>query len=505
MTANRPALHKRVYSRFDLRPDQADHPTIDATIRDGVELKGTNLWVLIFAIFIASIGLNVNSAAVVIGAMLISPLMGPIMGLGYGAGINDSKLIRKALFNLGLTAIISLVTSTLYFLITPLTQAESELIARTTPSIWDVLIALFGGLAGMIGATRKVKSNLVPGVAIATALMPPLCTAGYGLATRNADFFFGALYLFSINSVFIAYATLLMVRVMKLPKVEWLPGASVKWRRAVIAAIVLVTVVPSVYLAIGLVRQEVFRSNAASFVTRELHSRTDVLVVGYTADAATQGLRVNLVGKRLSADTQRALAQQLANYGLAGVKLDLVQSFDSAPDASALKPDLLAEFVGNNRQELNKREQRITELQQQLQQLQTAQAQRLPLTALLRELQAQFPDARDITVAQGESLAPAATGAGASAAMTDAPGTALPAASASASAPGSGSLPAPAALPVLVVQLHLYQPLPEDEVQRLRKGLAARFNLGRVDLEVTLHKRPEAHRRPATRSAHTRR
>jgi uncharacterized hydrophobic protein (TIGR00271 family) len=478
MTANRPALHKRVYSRFDLRPDQADHPTIDATIRDGVELKGTNLWVLIFAIFIASIGLNVNSAAVVIGAMLISPLMGPILGLGYGAGINDSKLIRKSLFNLGLTAVISLVTSTLYFLITPLTQAESELIARTTPSIWDVLIALFGGLAGMIGATRKVKSNLVPGVAIATALMPPLCTAGYGLATRNADFFFGALYLFSINSVFIAYATLLMVRVMKLPKVEWLPGASVKWRRAVIAAIVLVTVVPSVYLAIGLVNQEVFRSNAASFMTRELHSRTDVLVVGYTADATDHSLRVNLVGKHLSDDTRRDLEQRLANYGLAGVKLTLAQSNDAAPDASAIKPDLLAEFVGNNRQELNAREARINQLQQQVQQLQAEQAQRLPLAALLRELRAQFPDARDITAAQGEALVTTAAGSS----------TAPQATAASAASSPSATQPN---LPVLLVKLSLTQPLAEAEITRLRQGLASRFNLERVDLQVVVDK-PEA-------------
>jgi uncharacterized hydrophobic protein (TIGR00271 family) len=499
MAANRTALHQRVYSRFDLRPDQADHPTIDHALRDGVELRGTNLWVLIFAIFIASIGLNVNSTAVVIGAMLISPLMGPIMGLGYGAGINDSQLVRKSLFNLGLTTVISLVTSTLYFLVTPLTQAESELIARTTPSIWDVLIALFGGLAGMIGATRKLKSNLVPGVAIATALMPPLCTAGYGLANRNADFFFGALYLFSINSVFIAYATLLMVRVMRLPKVEWLPGASVLRRRLLIATVVLVTVVPSVYLATGLVRQEVFRSNAASFVARELHTRSDVLVVGYTADAATQDLRVNLVGKHLSEGTREALAQRLANYGLAGVKLALVQSFDSAPDASALKPDLLAEFVGNNRQELNKREQRISELQRQVQQLQTEQAQRLPLTALLRELQAQFPNAGNITLAQGETLAPTPTDAAASQAASSPPGTL--------SAPESASAPppAPVTLPVLMVHLQLYRALPEEEAQRLRQGLATRFNLQRVDLEVTLDKRPQAGTKSVTQARQTHR
>ncbi|PJC19082.1 MAG: hypothetical protein CO066_00930, partial [Comamonadaceae bacterium CG_4_9_14_0_8_um_filter_60_18] len=206
------ALRLRLFRRFDLRHDQADTAEIDATFRGGVEFRGTNLWVLMFAIVIASIGLNVNSTAVIIGAMLISPLMGPIMALGYGAGINDSALMRSSLFNLGLAALISLIASTLYFLVTPLTLAHSELLARTTPSIWDVLIALFGGLAGVIGATRRIKSNLVPGVAIATALMPPLCTAGYGLATGNLSYFLGAFYLFAINSVFIAIATLMMVR-----------------------------------------------------------------------------------------------------------------------------------------------------------------------------------------------------------------------------------------------------------------------------------------------------
>ena len=225
------SLKLRLLRRFDLRADQADVAEIDATIRSGVEFRGTNLWVLIFAILIASVGLNVNSTAVVIGAMLISPLMGPIIGLGYGAGVNDSALMRSSLFNLGLAAFISLLASTLYFWLTPLTQAHSELLARTTPSIWDVLIALFGGLAGVIGVTRRVKSNLIPGVAIATALMPPLCTAGYGLATGNLSYFLGAFYLFAINSVFIAIATLMMVRVMRLPNVNVMEDRSLLKRQ----------------------------------------------------------------------------------------------------------------------------------------------------------------------------------------------------------------------------------------------------------------------------------
>ena len=192
-------IKRRFHARFDLRHDQAERAEIDQTFRSGVEFRGTNLWVLIFAIFVASIGLNVNSTAVIIGAMLISPLMGPIMALGYGAGINDSALMRSSLFNLGLAVLLSLLASTAYFLLSPLSQAHSELLARTTPTIWDVLIALFGGLAGVVGVTRRVKSNLIPGVAIATALMPPLCTAGYGLAVGNWAYFDGAMYLSLIH------------------------------------------------------------------------------------------------------------------------------------------------------------------------------------------------------------------------------------------------------------------------------------------------------------------
>ena len=175
--------------------------TIDY-ISKNVEFKGANLWILIFAILVASVGLNVNSTAVIIGAMLISPLMGPIMGVGLAAGINDFELLKKSLKNLGIAIAISIITSTIYFSFTPLNDAQSELLARTEPSIWDVLIALFGGLAGIVAGSRKEKSNAIPGVAIATALMPPLCTAGYGLATGNVYYFFGAFYLFFINSVF---------------------------------------------------------------------------------------------------------------------------------------------------------------------------------------------------------------------------------------------------------------------------------------------------------------
>ena len=193
------ALRSFLRSRFDLSADKASEEEVVDNIRKGVEFKGTNLWVLIFATFVASLGLNVNSTAVIIGAMLISPLMGPIMGMGLSVGINDFELLKRSLRNFGFMVLASIFTSTLYFFISPLSGAQSELLARTTPTTYDVLIAFFGGLAGIVAQSRKDRtSTVIPGVAIATALMPPLCTAGFGLATLQFKYFIGAFYLFFI-------------------------------------------------------------------------------------------------------------------------------------------------------------------------------------------------------------------------------------------------------------------------------------------------------------------
>ena len=186
---------KGILDSSNERENEAE--TID-NIRKGINFKGSNLWVLIFAIFIASLGLNVNSTAVIIGAMLISPLMGPIMGIGLGVGINDFELIKTSFRNLAIATIFGILTSTLYFLISPLNEARSELLARTTPTIYDVLIAFFGGLAGIVASSTRLKGNVIPGVAIATALMPPLCTAGFGIASGYLTYFFGAFYLYMI-------------------------------------------------------------------------------------------------------------------------------------------------------------------------------------------------------------------------------------------------------------------------------------------------------------------
>jgi uncharacterized hydrophobic protein (TIGR00271 family) len=202
---------------FDLRSELEDYDFIHETIAQGIVFRGTNLWILMFAIMVCSVGLNMNSTAVIIGAMLISPLMGPINGMGYSLATYDFPLFERSLKNLAFAVGVSLLTSAFYFALSPLNEAHSELLARTSPSIYDVIIALFGGLAGIVAVSSKVKGNVIPGVAIATALMPPICTAGYGLATFQWNFFFGALYLFAINTVFIAFAALIVCRFLKFP------------------------------------------------------------------------------------------------------------------------------------------------------------------------------------------------------------------------------------------------------------------------------------------------
>lgn len=263
---------------FNVTYEKEDFITVAESIENAIVFKGSNLWILVFAIFIASLGLNVNSTAVIIGAMLISPLMGPIMGLGFGMAVNDIDLLKRSLYSYLFAAGVSLATSTLYFLLSPINQAHSEILARTSPNIYDVLIALFGGLAGMMATSSKQKGNVLPGVAIATALMPPLCTAGYGLANFKFDYFFGAFYLFLINTVFIALSTLFIARFLKFPYKE-LPTREEEAKASrMVWMVVLITFIPSVYLGYDLVQQNKFRERADQFIELEAYFPDDYLL-----------------------------------------------------------------------------------------------------------------------------------------------------------------------------------------------------------------------------------
>ena len=255
-----------LFNFLRLTHEQEDNALIHETIEKGVVFRGTNLWILIFAILVASVGLNMNSTAVVIGAMLISPLMGPINGIGYSVATYNFPLFRKALINFGFSASAALVTSTLYFFLTPIHTEHSEILLRTSPTIYDVLIALFGGLAGIVAISSKNKGNVIPGVAIATALMPPLCAAGYGLSIGNWNYFFGAIYLFLINSVFIALSAMIVSQVLKFPRKSYLLTREIKNKNIAVIVVIFITVIPSFYLGYTLVRKENFVSKAEYFV-----------------------------------------------------------------------------------------------------------------------------------------------------------------------------------------------------------------------------------------------
>lgn len=245
MTNSEHTLWQVVKGYFNALPDKENEKETIKQISSGVTFHGANLWVLIFAILIASLGLNVNSTAVIIGAMLISPLMGPIIGMGLAVGITDLELLKRSATHYLVATVISVITAMLYFIITPLTEAQSELLARTSPTLYDVLIALFGGAAGILALCTKGKGNVLPGVAIATALMPPLCTAGYGLAVGNLSYFFGAFYLFFINTVFIALATFLGVRMLRFKRKDSVDAARLAVvNRYMIGAVVL-TMLPA--------------------------------------------------------------------------------------------------------------------------------------------------------------------------------------------------------------------------------------------------------------------
>ncbi|MBN3583230.1 TIGR00341 family protein [Algoriphagus aestuarii] len=354
-------------NRFDLQEGREDELATIEDIKKNVEFKGANLWILIFAIFVASIGLNVNSTAVVIGAMLISPLMGPIMGIGLAAGINDFELLKRSLRSLGIAVFIAILTSTIYFYFTPLDDAQSELLARTEPTIWDVLIALFGGLAGIIAGSRKEKSNAIPGVAIATALMPPLCTAGYGLATLNIYYFIGAFYLFFINSVFISLSTYLIVRFMKFPKKEFLDQKKEKRVQTYITIFTIITMVPSVYLAYGIVVRSIWEEQAKTFLSQEMvFPSTQVLNSTISYSNSEKSIVVNLIGKPVNQETIDIIKEKAVNFGLAETEIIINQNNSGVTDLNILRSDILKDLYERNEKLIQDKDEKIALLENEV-------------------------------------------------------------------------------------------------------------------------------------------
>ena len=264
-------IRQKLHEIFSIQDTTDVQGTIDS-ISKGIELRGENVWVLAASAFIASIGLDQSSPAVVIGAMLISPLMNPILGIGLGVGINDRYMLKRSLFNFGLAIALSIGASTIYFLITPLGDPTPELIARTRPTLLDVGVAIFGGVAGIVANSRIEKTNAIPGVAIATALMPPLCTTGFGIATGNFEFIFGAFYLFFLNSVFIALSTFLIVKYLGFPAKEQLNAKADRNVKRYITAFVIVVIIPSALIFIGVIKDVRLQQNVQTFITERVNT-----------------------------------------------------------------------------------------------------------------------------------------------------------------------------------------------------------------------------------------
>jgi uncharacterized hydrophobic protein (TIGR00271 family) len=337
--------------------------------------------------------------------MLISPLMGPIIGVGMGVGINDFELIKKSLKNLAVAIIISVITSATYFLISPLSDAQSELLARTTPTIYDVFIALFGGFAGIVAGSSKEKSNAIPGVAIATALMPPLCTAGYGIATGNLYYFLGAFYLFFINSVFISLSTFLIVRFLKYPKKQFMDPQREKRVKSYIVAFVIVTVIPSVYLGLQVIQQSIFERNASYFIDQELtFDQSRIISKSYDFKNDPKVIEVSFFGEKVDQVLISNAKSKMEDYSLKDVELKVFQGYESGDPLDIatvermnmnLRSGIIEDLYKKNEALLANKDEQIQMLQNEIIKMKQLQ---LPLTDISNELKAQHKNVKEFTI-----------------------------------------------------------------------------------------------------------
>ncbi len=377
-----------------------DTDAAERSIRNNIDFKGPNAWILAVAIIIASVGLNVNSIPVIIGAMLISPLMGPIFGLGLGLGINDINLMKQAGKNLLVMVSISLVVSFIYFVITPLNLSNpTELLARTRPTTFDVIIALFGGFAGIFEQCRKEKGTVFAGVAIATALMPPLCTAGFSLATGNFSSFLGAIYLFSINCLFITLATYFLVRYFGFKKAEYSDASFGLKTQRVTTILIILFLVPSIWSAVILVKQTNFEKHASDFV--ETHrSIGNSVIYDYKIEHEDGSiLKVFMTGETLSASGKSNLYAYAKEYGIKEEQI-IIREYttqNSTKDSDTVFKGIY-ERLGSK---IDKHEQTIEDLRLQLEQ---AKKEELPYIQLANEISATYPEVKHVYMGHGAHI-----------------------------------------------------------------------------------------------------
>lgn len=376
----------RLFAYINLSKGEEDKHRVLEDVKSNISFRGSNLWILACAIVVASIGLNVNSTAVIIGAMLISPLMGPIIGAGFGLGIYDFNLLKRSLKNLLIATVVGLLVSTLYFYVSPFKEAQPELLSRTSPNIYDILIAFFGGVVGAIAITRVEKGNPIPGVAIATALMPPLCTAGYGLALGSFKFFFGAMYLYSINCVFICISTFFIVKFLKYPVKKQLDDKHQKQVKYIITTLITVLILPSIYFAYQLIEQKKYQHQVDIFMENEFTNKGIAILYKKTNfNSKPKKLQLGVLSKRFSDDEINVLNQKLKNYDINDTKLVVMQ------DTTDLKSDILNE-INSNKSVLSKKDVTILTLKNQI------AKNTYDNKALLAEVRILFPEIENISL-----------------------------------------------------------------------------------------------------------
>jgi uncharacterized hydrophobic protein (TIGR00271 family) len=376
----------KILKLIDLHIGEEDKNKVLENVKSNITFQGATLWILACAIVVASIGLNVNSTAVIIGAMLISPLMGPIVGAGFSLGIFDFDLLKKALKNLLTATIVSLVVSTTYFFLSPFKEAQSELLARTSPNIYDILIAFFGGLVGVIAITRVEKGNPIPGVAIATALMPPLCTAGYGLAIGNIKYFLGALFLYTINCVFICISTFLIVKLLKYPALQQVDAKRQKQVKYIITTLILILMLPSIYFAYKLIDEKKYNQKIEVFIENEFIKK------GYTMlykkirfNSNPKKIELAFLTKKFNDQEIESLNNTLNNYKIYNTELNIKQ------DTTDIKKYILNE-INSGKSNLNKKDITIANLENEI------KSNQYDNKVILAEVKILFPEINNLSI-----------------------------------------------------------------------------------------------------------
>lgn len=365
----------RNFLKYVFSLGEIDFKNASDEIRKDVVFKGFNVWILIFSVLICSIGLNLNSTAVVIGAMLISPLMGPINGIGFSIAIIDRQLLRQSLKSFAVALVVSIVAAFIFFSLAPATDQQSELLARTRPTLLDLFVAFFGGLAGILSAVRRIKNNVVPGVAIATALMPPLCTAGFGLATGQWNFFLGAIYLFFINSVFISLSALLITRYLRFPMISFIDAQKERRARLSLLLFIILISIPSIVIYVRVLKHSFAERRLDKFIEEQINPEDHLLVnKSISPNTSPPMLELGIMGKELSKEEVEKLKQKLLVYGLEEYELKIYQSQNAIVEqineqamteavTQKVKLGLLEEFVNQKDREIARKDSLIQKMQ----------------------------------------------------------------------------------------------------------------------------------------------